>query len=1184
MYESFYKLRAKPFRLSPDSGFFYPSRGHKRALAYLRYGLSQGEGFVVITGDPGTGKTTLAQILLKEMNQQHLVVAHLTTTQLEADEMLRMVSASFGLRYEGMDKAALLKTLEAFLLARARERKRALLVVDEAQNLPARSLEELRMLSNLQVGDRALLQTFLLGQPQFRQKLEHPDLEQLRQRVIANYHLSALAPDECRSYVESRLRQVGWQDDPSFTEQAFKAIYEYSEGIPRRINMLCDRVLLFSFLEEKHEVNHSILHQVTDELGQEISGRPPSVEKPAESLLHDDSFDVGRDVEESAARAATQKVVPQKGTQEAVTDAAAESFETEAEVLRPDELHDSSEKLAAALREKARHAAEEPSKPAKTVREVTNTEADPAADVFELASAEKSLMEPETDHVATDGGKASVPEDSALDRAVPDDGWARPVPQVDLDESESGSTEIAAEAGSLESPRDEETKSAQQDRFRVIPGGRGTETDRRQPVVLAPLPDAPGDTDEVTTRKILRLVLAFHRSPRSFPGLDDSSQPLPRGVRNILQLAVSDDEVLRDLRQISVMGISPAMLRAAVRFFVRRVMFVPGSDDYRVLGLQQGASLTEIEVNYGLLMRLLRHDNTDLVDSGVSRIGSAYEHLCRGEQRPATSNENPVLSDIEAIDNIGDLDLDVAPKVPDAVNISMPQAATMQRDAFVEIDDGHSGVHIRHVILVSCLVVVLLVLYVTQIRDQDSKTPVSTAPAEPAHQVVPEGQLSAVAPGLGRVDEGNLRDFSQNQATDEDMPVALPEATSAGAASDAWQGAVSPVVRGNELGDEQFATSASGVQAEEEARAQAAAEAVRREEIARQEEVARQAAITRKKAEEEAKAAAEARAVAEARARARAEEEARIQAMNEAKARTKAEADARAAAAAERVASERNTVLQSMSEARSNVAAKTPQVAVASGISEPNLVQLMGQFLAYYENGDLNGVMSLFYSKARTDTQTTGEGIRTEYEKTFTTTDKRNMVFSDLSWKWDDTFARGRGKFQATILSAGAGVPVLTSGKVTLQVTKGAAGLQISRLYFSDMKTIEGSQPTASNPPLSEADLDPLMSALVAYYEAGDINAFMDLFSSDASSDDRSTATGIRKDYQGLFDSTVARRMELQNLHWILEDGFARGESDYVVEVQTDKHGAVDVYRGTLWVRVEPRKGLARIVHFAFAE
>ncbi len=1183
MYESFYKLRAKPFRLSPDSGFFYPSRGHKRALAYLRYGLSQGEGFVVITGDPGTGKTTLAQILLKEMDQQHLVVAHLTTTQLEADEMLRMVSASFGLRYEGMDKAALLKTLEAFLLARARERKRALLVVDEAQNLPARSLEELRMLSNLQVGDRALLQTFLLGQPQFRQKLEHPDLEQLRQRVIANYHLSALAPDECRSYVESRLRQVGWQNDPSFTERAFESIYKYSEGVPRRINMLCDRVLLFSFLEEKHEVNNAILHQVTDELGQEVSGRPPSAERPAESLLHDDSFEVGSDVAEPAAQ-----VMSQREGQEAVTATPAESFAVETPVpgeLRgdsgekapaPDELHDSSEKLAAALREKARQAKEAAPQPAATARDAADT--DPPPDVFELASAEQSLMEPAAGRAgaADDDGKASVPDDSVLDRAVPDDSWTRPVPQVDPDETDGGPAKIAAEAGSAEKPLDEEAKSGQQDRFRVIPGGRGTDTDKRQPVVLAPLPDAPGDTEEVTTRKILRLVLAFHRSPRSFPGLDDSTQPLPRGVRNILQLAVSDDEVLRDLRQISVMGISPAMLRAAVRFFVRRVMFVPGSDDYRVLGLQQGASLTEVEINYGLLMRLLRHDNAGVVDSGVSRIGAAYEHLCRGEQRPAsgTGSENPALSDIEAIDNIGDLDLDVAPKAPDAINISMPQAASAQRDAFVEIDDGNSGVHIRHVVLVSCLVVVLLVLYVTQIRDRDSRVPVGMTPAEPAHQVVPGDPSSAAVPALGRADNRHLQD----PAMAEDMPVPSPEARSADTAGDAWQGAVSPVVRS----DEQLASLAS-VQAEEEAKAQAAIEAARKEEIARQEEAARQAAAARKKAEEEAKAAAEARAVAEARARARAEEQARIQAEHDAKA--KIEADARAAAAAERMASEREAALRSMSEVRpNNMATEMSQAAVVAGISETDLVRLVDRFLAHYENGDLNGIMSLFYSKARTDTQTTEEGIRTEYEKTFTTTDKRNMVFSDLSWKRDDTFARGRGKFQATILPAGAGTPVLTSGKVTLQVTKGDAGLQISRLYFSDMKTVEGSQPAASNPPLSEADLNPLMTALVAYYEAGDIDAFMDLFSSDASSNDRSTAAGIREDYQSLFDSTVARRMELQNLRWVLEGGVARGESDYVVEVQTEKHGGVDVYRGTLWVQVEPRKGLARIVHFAFVE
>jgi len=1179
MYESFYKLRAKPFRLSPDSGFFYPSRGHKRALAYLRYGLSQGEGFVVITGDPGTGKTTLAQILLKEMDQQHLVVAHLTTTQLEADEMLRMVSASFGLRYEGLDKAGLLKTLEAFLLARARERKRALLVVDEAQNLPARSLEELRMLSNLQVGDKALLQTFLLGQPQFRQMLEHPDLEQLRQRVIANYHLSALAPDECRCYVESRLKQVGWQNDPSFTEQAFETIYEYAEGIPRRINMLCDRVLLFSFLEEKHEVNNAILHQVTDELGQEISGRPLPAERPVESLLHDEPPATGADVNEPA----TETTLSQQASAEtAETDAA----ETEAPE-QPDEIHDNSEKLAAALQQEAEEL-QEVEAFTETVSNTVNTKPEPASDVFELASAEQSLMEP--DHAPSRSGKASGPEeDGALDRAVPDDGWSQPVPQADVNESEEGPAGIAARSEqpeSYETPVDGGEKPPQQDRFRVIPGGRGGDADGRQPVVLAPLPDAPGDTEEVTTRKILRLVLAFHRSPRSFPGLDDPSQPLPRGVRNILQLAVSDDEVLRDLRQISVMGISPAMLRAAVRFFVRRVMFVPGSDDYRVLGLQQGASLTEIEINYGLLMRLLRHDNAEVVDSGVSRIGAAYEHLCRGEPRPAGDDENPALSDVEAIDNIGGLDLDVAPKVDDAVKPPVPPL-TAQREPYVEVDEGGSGTLVRNVILVSALVVVLLVLYVTQIRDRDAETPLGTPAEPPASQTAPESRPLTVVPQAGPVDEG----LSQGQPSKADALIAPQTAVSADIASDTGQ--EEALVAGAE---QEETASLADARAEEAAKAQAVAEAraaeeaaraaeiARQQEQARQAEIARQEAAARKKAEAEARAAAEAKAAAEARARAKAEEEARRQAEAEAKAKAEAEARAAAAAAAKRVAeNEKKAALLATPEAAPAVMAEAEAKASAA-ISEANLVQLVGQFLADYEKGDLDKLMSLFYAKARTDTQTTLAGIRADYEETFASTDKRNMVFTDLSWKRDDTFARGRGNFQATVLPAGAEAPVLTAGKVTLQVTRGDNGLQISRLYFSDVKTVEGSQPAASKTSLTEADLNPLMAALVTYYEAGDIDAFMDLFSSDASSNDRATVAGIRKDYQGLFESTVARRMELQNLRWNLEDGMARGESDYVVEVQAEKHGGVDVYRGTLWVQVEPRNGLARIVHFAFVE
>lgn len=1175
MYESFYNLSAKPFRLSPDSGFFYPSRGHKRALAYLRYGLSQGEGFVVITGDPGTGKTTLAQILLKEMDQRHLVVAHLTTTQLEADEMLRMVSASFGLRYEGMDKAGLLKTLEAFLLARAREHKRALLVVDEAQNLPARSLEELRMLSNLQVGGKALLQTFLLGQPQFRQMLEHPDLEQLRQRVIANYHLSALAPDECRSYVESRLKQVGWQNDPSFTEQAFDTIYEYAEGIPRRINMLCDRLLLFSFLEEQHEVNDAILHQVTDELGQEVSGRPLPVERPVESLLHGGRSGTGTDEETPDAEAApSQKVAPETPAEPVDLDA------SEADAAAADEVHDNSEKLAAALQQKA----EASQQPAGTMNGTATSETGPDSEVFELASAEQSLV----DSAHDTGGGTMAPgpeEDGALDRAVPDDGWNRAVPQADLGESEDAAGGIAAQAGSPashEKPADSEDKPAQQDRFRVIPGGRSGEEESRQPVVLAPLPDAPGDTEEVTTRKILRLVLAFHRSPRSFPGLDDPSQPLPRGVRNILQLAVSDDEVLRDLRQIAVMGISPAMLRAAVRFFVRRVMFVPGSDDYRVLGLQQGASLTEIEINYGLLMRLLRHDNTDVVDSGVSRIGAAYEHLCRGESRPASDSGdgNPALSDVEAIDNIGGLDLDVAPKVDNGAKPpAIPASVAAPREAYVAAGgEGGSGALIRNVILVSGLVVVLLALYVTQIRDRKDEMPVSTS-AGPAGQVMPENRSPSpvVTPSVVPVDgDSSLAPWQEEMA-----PLSPQETLSADTASDAGQEA-GKVTDGEQDGP----TSALDVQAGDAARARAAEIARQEEEeLARQAEIARQEAEAREKAEAEARAAAEAKARAEeearrqaaAEAKARAEEEARRRVAAEAKAKAEAEARA-AAAAAELAASEKQAVLPS-----------TPAVVAAvpamNAIGEAELVRLVEQFLGDYERGDLNRLMTLFYAKARTDTQTTLEGIRAEYEKIFTTTDKRNMVFSALDWKRDDAFARGRGTFQATVLPAGAEAPVLTTGHVTLQVTRGDAGLQISRLYFSDVKTVEANPPAASGATtLTEADLNPLMAALVTYYEAGDIDAFMDLFSSDASSNDRATVAGIRKDYQGLFENTVARRMELQNLRWILEDGMARGESDYVVEVQAEKHGGVDVYRGTLWVQVEPRDGLARIVHFAFVE
>src|SRR6476469_1696118 len=252
MYEHFYGLSGKPFQLNPDPAFFFGSRGHKRASAYLQYGVHQSEGFIVITGEIGAGKTTLVRSLFEHLDRKRLVAAQLVSTQLDADDMLRAVSAAFGLPAKAVDKATLLASLEAFLCQLATEGKRALLVVDEAQNLTPRAIEELRMLSNYQLGEQALLQSFLIGQPELRAMMQGPQMQQLRQRVIASYHLGPMDKTETQAYVEHRLAHVGWKGDPTFEPAAFDLIYQLSGGIPRRINTLCNRLLLSGYLGEKH--------------------------------------------------------------------------------------------------------------------------------------------------------------------------------------------------------------------------------------------------------------------------------------------------------------------------------------------------------------------------------------------------------------------------------------------------------------------------------------------------------------------------------------------------------------------------------------------------------------------------------------------------------------------------------------------------------------------------------------------------------------------------------------------------------------------------------------------------------------------------------------------------------------------------------------------------------------------
>jgi len=251
MYEVYYGLKGKPFQLNPDPAFYYASRGHKRAFAYLQYGLFQSEGFIVITGEVGAGKTTLVRSLLEQLDSRKVVAAQLVSTQLDADDMLRAVAAAFGLPVKGSDKAKLLLELEAFFVSLAAKRKRALLVVDEAQNLSPRAVEELRMLSNFQLGEHALLQSFLVGQPELRETMRSPHMQQLRQRVLASYHLGPLDREESQLYVEHRLTHVGWTGNPAFDPGAFEAIYKTTHGVPRRINTLCNRLMLSGYLGEK---------------------------------------------------------------------------------------------------------------------------------------------------------------------------------------------------------------------------------------------------------------------------------------------------------------------------------------------------------------------------------------------------------------------------------------------------------------------------------------------------------------------------------------------------------------------------------------------------------------------------------------------------------------------------------------------------------------------------------------------------------------------------------------------------------------------------------------------------------------------------------------------------------------------------------------------------------------------
>lgn len=278
MYDDHYGLSGRPFALTPDPKFWFDTATHRKAMAYLGYGLSQGEGFIVITGDVGAGKTTLVGHLMATIDRERLHVIKLVSSQVDGDDLLRIVATGLGVETAGLMKAQLLVAIERGLHSIARSGRRTLLIVDEAQALHTGALEELRMLSNFQAGGHALLQIFLLGQPEFRAALHGGDrLEQLRQRVIAMHHLDPMGADEVEPYVLHRMALVGWNGRPKFTPDAFAALYRGSDGVPRRLNQLAGRVLLFGSIEQTDVIDA----QVVDAVIADITGDMPAPAAPA---------------------------------------------------------------------------------------------------------------------------------------------------------------------------------------------------------------------------------------------------------------------------------------------------------------------------------------------------------------------------------------------------------------------------------------------------------------------------------------------------------------------------------------------------------------------------------------------------------------------------------------------------------------------------------------------------------------------------------------------------------------------------------------------------------------------------------------------------------------------------------------------------------------------------------------
>ncbi len=284
MYEETFHLSEPPFQLRPDPRYYFGSSGHDRAMSYLTFGLSQGEGFVVVTGEVGTGKTTLIGYLMSSLDTEKYAAATIVTTQVSGDDLLRLIAAGFGIDTD-VDKAKLLTRLHQHFQRLAAQGRRPLIIVDEAQNLSVAAIEELRMLSNLDIGADMSLQTLIIGQPQFREHLAREDLAQLRQRVVAMYHLGPLSREETQAYILHRLTCAGWPGQPVIEDQVFNTVFASTGGVPRLINLMFGRIMLSTHLDSAETVTAAAAEQVAQDLSVEFGTARPAKAKRGTSKV-----------------------------------------------------------------------------------------------------------------------------------------------------------------------------------------------------------------------------------------------------------------------------------------------------------------------------------------------------------------------------------------------------------------------------------------------------------------------------------------------------------------------------------------------------------------------------------------------------------------------------------------------------------------------------------------------------------------------------------------------------------------------------------------------------------------------------------------------------------------------------------------------------------------------------------